>query len=281
MSFLSNAHTHSTYCDGKASVRDMVRAARILGFVSLGFSGHAMQGFDFSYSMSAEAQCAYLKEIRALQKEDGQNWPRLWAGLELDVLANDEARRVAFSDFDYVIGSTHYLTPEWRGASVAVDGDPAHLRRYVKELFSGNGLAMARAYYEIEVEGLLRDRPAIIGHFDLVRKLARPLALFDEEDPAYRGLAAEALERAFPCGGVLEINTGGMARGYLTTPYPTLELLCVWRELGGRVTITSDCHDARYLDFAFDSALDLARAAGFHSVARLGTGDRLWEEIEV
>lgn len=279
MSFLSNAHTHSTYCDGKSSVAEMVQRAKALGFVSLGFSGHAMQGFDFAYSMSKENQCAYLKELRARQEEQSQ--PRLWAGLELDILANEEARRVAFSDFDYVIGSTHYLTPAWHGESVAVDGDLALLKRYVDEVFSGDGLAMVRAYYEIEAQGLLRGRPAIIGHFDLVRKPAKPLKLFDETSPAYRRLALEALERVFPCGAVLEINTGGMARGYLDTPSPTLELLCAWRELGGRITITSDCHDARYLDFAFDSALALARAAGFQSVLRLGTGDVLWEEVEV
>lgn len=281
MSFLSNAHTHSTYCDGKSTIAETLRAARALGFVSLGFSGHAMQGFDFAYSMSEENQRAYLKELRALQAEAQPGALRVWAGLELDVLACDEARRAAFTDFDYVIGSTHYLTPDWRGQSVAVDGDPELLKRYTDACFSGDVLAMAAAYYDIEVEGLLRDKPAVIGHFDLVRKSAKGLNLFDEDDPAYRRLALGALERAFPCGAVLEINTGGMARGYLDAPYPTLELLCAWRELGGRVTVTSDCHNAHYLDFAFEAALALARKAGFTSAVRLGSGDALWEEVEL
>lgn len=72
---------------------------------------------------------------------------------------------------------------------------------------------MARDFFAIEVNALLRDRPQIIGHFDLLRKYAARLSLFDEADPAYRRLALSALEQAFPCGGVLEINTGGMARG--------------------------------------------------------------------
>lgn len=276
MTFVSNAHTHSRWCDGLDAITDMVEAARALGFVSLGFSSHARQGFDPAYSMAPDAQAGYFAELRALQGEPGL--PRLWAGLELDALAHPDCRREAFAHADYVIGSAHYLCESYGGAPVAVDGDPVLLRRYVDEVYHGDGLAMARDYFAIEVKALLRDRPLIIGHFDLLRKYAARLSLFDEADPAYRRLALSALERAFPCGGVLEINTGGMARGYLTNPYPTLELLCAWRELGGSITLTSDCHDRRYLAHAFPQAAALARQAGFRTALQLGVGTELWEE---
>ena len=276
MTFVSNAHTHSRWCDGLDAIPDMVEAARALGFVSLGFSSHARQGFDPAYSMAPDAQAGYFAELRALQGEPGL--PRLWAGLELDALAHPDCRREAFAHADYVIGSAHYLCESYGGAPVAVDGDPVLLRRYVDEVYHGDGLAMARDYFAIEVKALLRDRPQIIGHFDLLRKYAARLSLFDEADPAYRRLSLSALERAFPCGGVLEINTGGMARGYLATPYPTLELLCAWRELGGSITLTSDCHDRRYLAHAFPQAAALARQAGFRTALQLGVGTKLWEE---
>lgn len=276
MTFVSNAHTHSRWCDGLDAIPDMVEAARALGFVSLGFSSHARQGFDPAYSMAPDAQAGYFAELRALQGEPGL--PRLWAGLELDALAHPDCRREAFACADYVIGSAHYLCESYSGVPVAVDGDPVLLRRYVDEVYHGDGLAMARDYFAIEVKALLRDRPQIIGHFDLLRKYAARLSLFDEADPAYRRLALSALEQAFPCGGVLEINTGGMARGYLTTPYPTLELLCAWHELGGQITLTSDCHDRRYLAHAFPQAAALARQAGFRTALRLGVGNALWEE---
>lgn len=276
MTFVSNAHTHSRWCDGLDAIPDMVEAARALGFVSLGFSSHARQGFDPAYSMAPDAQAGYFAELRALQGEPGL--PRLWAGLELDALAHPDCRREAFAHADYVIGSAHYLCESYSGVPVAVDGDPVLLRRYVDEVYHGDGLAMARDFFAIEVNALLRDRPQIIGHFDLLRKYAARLSLFDEADPAYRRLALSALEQAFPCGGVLEINTGGMARGYLSTPYPTLELLCAWRELGGSITLTSDCHDRRYLAHAFPEAAALARQAGFRTALRLGVGTKLWEE---
>lgn len=278
MTFPSNAHTHSRWCDGADAIPAMVEAARTFGFVSLGFSGHARQGFDPDYSMSADAQAGYFAELRTLQGAPEPGFPRLWAGLEVDALAHEDLRRADYAEADYVVGSAHYLCESWEGMPVAVDGDPALLRRYVDEVYHGDGLAMASDYFDIEVQALLRDQPPIIGHFDLLRKYAASLSLFDESDPAYRRLALSALERAFPCGGVLEINTGGMARGYLPTPYPTPELLWAWRELGGQITLTSDCHDRRYLAHAFPEAAALARQAGFRTVLRLGTGTELWEE---
>ncbi|MEG0741572.1 MAG: PHP domain-containing protein [Clostridia bacterium] len=279
MKFLSNAHTHTTYCDGKTSIVEMIAAAQRLGFVSLGFSGHADQAFDGAYSMIDGRQEAYFEELRALQALKGT--PRLWVGLELDALADEPCRKKAYAQSDYVIGSTHYLCREYAPGLPAVDGDPALLRQYVDERLDGDGIAMARAYYAIHAEMLLRDRPTIIGHFDVVRKHAARHGFFDENGALYRLVALDALERSFPCGGVLEVNTGGMARGYLNMPYPTKELLGAWREMGGETTITSDCHDASRLDYGFDAALRLLASAGYRRVLRLGTGEALWEDMRV
>ena len=87
MTFPSNAHTHSRWCDGADAIPAMVEAARALGFVSLGFSGHAWQGFDPDYSMASDVQAGYFAELRALQAAPEPGFPRLWAGLELDALA--------------------------------------------------------------------------------------------------------------------------------------------------------------------------------------------------
>ena len=280
MPFLSNAHTHTTYCDGQTPIREMIARAEALGFVSLGFSGHAAQGFDWAYSMNPEGQRAYFQELRAIQAEGLPSQPKIWAGLELDALAEEAFRREAYEQADYIIGSVHYLPWEDETSPVAIDGPAERLGHYVDTVLGGDGLELARRYYELVTQSLLRDRPAIIGHFDLVRKHASKLNLFDEADPRYRRIALNALEMAFPCGAVLEVNTGGLARGYLSTPYPTLELLCAWREMDGKITLTSDCHDARYLNHAFDAALSLIQKAGFRSLMRLGRGDSLWDEIE-
>ena len=54
-----------------------------------------------------------------------------------------------------------------------------------------------------------------------------------------------------------------------------------WRELGGRVIIGSDCHDAEKLDWGFDAARALIEGAGYKTVWRLGDADELFVEDEL
>ena len=279
MPYLSGCHNHSTHCDGKHTLREMLEAARELGFASFGFSGHAPMGFETRWSMSYEAQQRYFVQARALQKEPG--FPRLWVGLELDALAGEPEMADAKTNADYLLGSTHYLPFQSDGCHVAVDGTAEALRAHCDRWYAGDGLALAEAYYQVESDFVHRIRPDVIGHFDLVRKYAGVIGLFDENDPAYRKIALNALERCYFPGAILEVNTGGMARGYLPTPYPTFELLCAWREMGGEVTLAADCHDKNLLTFGYDQAEALIRKAGYRRILQLGNKDALWEDYEL
>jgi len=279
--FLSNAHTHTNYCDGLNTPREMAEAANRLGFVSLGFSGHGAQGFDPAYAMDGGRQERYLRELRGLQAE-ARNTPgaaRLWVGVEQDATVPAALKAQNRMDFDYIIGCTHYVCVDYKGGPVAADGYAPLLLDYVKEMYHGDMLAMVRYYYEAHTRMLAEDRPDIIGHFDLVRKAAECYGFYDAGDPAYRKLALSALEKARAAGGVLEVNTGGVARGIMRNPYPSEELLRAWLEMGGQVTLTSDCHDAEKLDFGLDEAFSRLKALGCQSVLRLGTGSELWEEV--
>lgn len=283
MRFLSNAHTHSTYCDGKSTVTEMIEKAKELGFTSLGFSGHGEQGFDSAYAMDDGREIAYLNELRALQQTEDL---RIWVGVEEDILAPELVKARHRKQMDYVLCSSHYVhAPEGSparmdGEWVAIDGSSAQMRQYVDRFMDGDGLAMVRHYYDTFCTALRAQRVDVIGHFDLIRKNAVKAGLFDERDPAYRRIALDALE-SIRGVGVLEVNTGAMARGYMETPYPTLVLLGAWREMGGEVTITSDCHRAEHLDFGFDTAMKLLCRAGYRRVLRLGSGSELWQDERV
>ena len=73
----------------------------------------------------------------------------------------------------------------------------------------------------------------------------------------------EALHAADPKETLLEINTGGVARGYRKHPYPAPFLLKEWKDMGGRVIITSDSHRAETILFGYREAAEVAKAAGF------------------
>lgn len=279
--FLSNAHTHTPFCDGKSAVEDIVAAAKQLGFISLGFSGHGKQEFDFGYCMGHEKQSRYEKMLRTLQmrlRNEGES-PRIWVGLEQDDMVAEEQKAYNKKHFDYILGSTHYLSRDFRGVPVSVDGDFTTLKTYVAEVLAGDWTAMVRAYYNAHVNMLCRDRPQIIGHFDLVRKQGFLAEFF--RSTAYRKIALDALELAHSYEGVLEVNTGGMAKGIMDEPHPTWELMGAWLEMGGKVTLTSDCHNVKYLDYQLDNMLRKLKQLGFKSFQRLGAGKALWETVEL
>jgi len=278
MSFFSNAHTHTPYCDGQTTIPAMIARAQALGFVSLGFSGHAYQGFDPDYSMSLAGQREYHDILRALQNEHNTNGttPKLYVGLEQDALVPQEQKKENRRDFDYIIGSVHYLSNKMDGKKEAVDGPKDMLVRFVQESFDGDATEMAKAYYRLIAKSIQNDTPDIIGHFDVVRKHANVLGL-DTANPVYRRAALDALEAAYQGCKLLEVNTGNIARGYDTLPYPADFLLHAWHEMGGDITLTSDCHHEDTLDCAYEQTLPMLRHMGFKRLLYLGTGDALWD----
>lgn len=273
MMLLSSPHTHTQFCDGRDTARAMAESAVAHGFVSLGFSGHAKQYFDPECAMDDLRERAYIAQVRALQKAYAGRL-RIWLGTERDAYAYADR-----APYDYVIGSVHYL-PDKNGF-VAVDGGREALCTLRDDAYAGDGLALARAYYA-ELSAYARAyRPEICGHFDLIRKNNRNNALFDEAAPEYRRIALDALEGVRASGAVLEVNTGGMARYGAEVPYPARFILQSWREMGGEVMLSSDCHFARDIAAGYDQARALLRDVGFESALVLGRGDALFERTEL
>ena len=271
MKVLSSAHVHTTYCDGKTPAPLMARAALEKGFVSLGFSSHAPQRFDPGYCVAPEKEEDYKKEILSLREQYKEKMA-VYLGIERDYFSC-----VSPDAYDYFIASVHYfLKPD--GHHTAIDGHPEDLKSYVDDFCRGDGLRMAEAYFSMLRDYVLSSHPQIIGHFDLIRKNNASLHLYDEASKAYQALALDALRDISGSGALLEVNTGAMARGYLTSPYPDAFLLSAWREWGGDVIINSDCHDVRFLDAYFDEAEQLLSSLGYRWAVRLGK-DQIWEHF--
>ena len=263
----SNLHTHSVFCDGKDTIEHMARRAYEMGLVSLGFSGHGPQTNN-PFGIQSEAE--YAAEVRRVAGlYEGRM--KIWLGIEQDYFG------YCTIPYDYRLGAVHYLDGR-DGVNHGVDHSEEGFERMLREGFGGDALAMAKAYYEREVEMCLKNRPDVVVHYDLICKFNEHNRFFDEQDPAYLNLSLEALEAIYDGKRLLEVNTGAIARGRRTRPYPDPCQLRRWRELGGGVILGSDCHDAEKLTCAFDDALELIRQAGYQTVWRLGEGDELFVE---
>ena len=81
MKLRADFHTHTTYCDGKSTPRQMVEAAYRMGLTDLGISGHADYSmWEPGFGMSDEALAAYKQELEALREEDAGKINRYIAG---------------------------------------------------------------------------------------------------------------------------------------------------------------------------------------------------------
>ena len=65
---IGDIHTHTTYCDGKNTPEEMVRAAIDKGLGVIGFTGHSYTFFDTEYCMKRERLKNYRDEVRSLAK---------------------------------------------------------------------------------------------------------------------------------------------------------------------------------------------------------------------
>jgi len=255
MEHLQNLHTHTVYCDGKNTPEEMILAAMAKGFEAIGFSGHAHMFYANNYHMSPKGTVEYRREIYAL-KEKYAGKIRVYCGLEYDLYCNEDV-----SEYEYLIGSVHYLNLE--GRYVAFDRPADVVRKVIDEEFGGDGLKYTQAYYRALATLPEYGKFDIIGHFDLVTKHAEKVRFFDETASAYRNAAIEAAEALAGKIPFFEVNTGAIARGNRTTPYPAVFIMKELKRLGFGAVITSDCHDAEKLDCGFELAAELLKSCGF------------------
>ena len=253
---LCDYHVHSTYCDGKSTLRESIEAAIGLGMDIIGFSGHSCIEKS-SYSMTREGTRDYLREVNALKNEHGEKITIL-CGLEKDYYSSDDE-----SEFDYVIGSLHYVTDGEK--LYDVDNTPSITRGIIDDLYHGDELSYCEAYYGTLCKLFDNVKADIIGHFDLINKFAEKGIVFDTAAPRYIKACSDALDALLAHNVPFEINTGAMSRGHRSAPYPSPEILKYIKEKGGSIILDSDSHNAKNLCYAFDVATDLAKRCGFRS----------------
>lgn len=253
MVYKQNLHIHTNLCDGADAPEEMVRAAISNGFDSLGFSGHSFM--TYSDYITDDKTEEYKKEISRL-KELYKDKIKLYMGLEVDMYSEPD-----MADYDYLIGSVHYLKKGDqylgfdRGQNVVED--------LINKHFGGNGIEYAKLYYKTLAELPKYGDFDIIGHFDLITKHSDNIQFFDETSKEYLDAAFEAAYALMGKISLFEVNTGAIARGYRKTPYPSIPIIKKLKELGFGVVITSDCHNKNMIDCYYDESVELLKSCGF------------------
>lgn len=246
-------HIHTSFCDGKNSPEEIVLSALEKGFTAIGFSGHSYTETDADFAMNRETAAEYRRVINGLKaKYSGKI--KIFCGIEQDYFS-----KAPTEPYDYVIGSVHSVYKN--GKYISVDNTAEIIKNAVNTEYGGDFDALAEDYFALAGNVAEKTGADIIGHFDLVSKFSEQNGYGQSQ--RFLAAAEKAVEKLVKYGKPFEINTGAMARGVRSVPYPSKEILLMIKKHGGKVILSSDCHDKNYLGFAFNKAEKLARECGF------------------
>ncbi len=253
-SALADYHVHTPLCHHATGWPvELAQRAVDLGLGEIGFSDHNPMPARFDdWRMLREDLPRYFEEVEKARVQFPQLTIRL--GLEVDFLDGREAwieELRALADWDYFIGSVHYL-PD--GAEV---DHPKYLGRHrggdVDEFWTSYWQTFARA-----ARSGLFD---FMAHPDLPKKFGyRPAGdLRRFYEPAVATLA----EKRTP----FEINTAGWRKD-CAEQYPARDFLELAHAAQLPLLINSDAHAATELGAGFAEAVALAKDVGFTQTAR-------------
>ena len=240
----TDLHTHTTFCDGRATPEEMVISAIGKGVTTLGLLAHSYVEFDRDFAVDP-ARVEEFRSCVAALKEKYRDKIEILFGVEADLMSEE-----IYGETDYVIGSVHYLP--FPDGFRSVDMAPEDLMKTVEEHFGGDWYAMCEEYYRLVATVGDKLGADIVGHFDLVTKFNEGDCLFDTKNERYRRAWQAAADKLLSDGVTFEINTGAIARGRRTEPYPSKEILDYIKARGAKLVLSSDAHYAEKLAYDFD-----------------------------
>jgi histidinol-phosphatase (PHP family) len=189
-------------------------------------------------------------------------------GIEADFVPGGEDRMANLlqaRDFDYVIGSVHFLRDE------AID-----MEDYSVWGKSHSPEEIWRRYFETLGEAARSGLFDILAHPDLVKVWGRDRPVPDSDLRRYYELAIDGIAES---GVAVEVSTAGL-RKRASEIYPAPAFLEMCLEAGAPVALSSDAHRSEDVGADYDQALELLAAAGVQELCVFEQRERRLQRIE-
>lgn len=253
-----NFHSHSQFCDGKATVSEIAAAASDKGFEVWGVSPHSPICISSPCNMTREDVPAYLDEMSRLQEVYAGRM-RVLTSMEVDFLGRDFGPHIDYFQklpLDYRIGSIHFV-PNQDGIPLDCDGSAERFAGYLKAGYAGDLRYVVEKYFEQVLTMLELGGFEILGHFDKIIGNACTLDATLEDRAWYKALVLDVISHAKDAGVIVEINTKAIeSRGRF---YPAQRWWSLLKEADMTAAVNSDCHHPDLTDLGRAAALDLLK----------------------
>lgn len=271
----NNYHTHSYFCDGEENPQKYVEEAIKHGIKALGFSSHAPLPFPNDWTMKSSDLQRYCQLIRSLQREN-EDKLQIFLGLEVDFIPGvigPNFSQIQSLGLDYIIGSVHHVEKDSQGKYWSIDVSPETFAQGLNQIFGGDIIQAVEFYYSLIRQMVREAPPPILGHLDIIKKYNTEENYFSEDEDWYRKTVFDTLKIISKSSSILEVNTGGLARGVTDSLYPSKWILKRCFELGIPITLSSDAHTPTDITAGFDEAAAVLQDIGYKELYILNSKD--------
>ena len=260
-------HTHNKLCKhAQGELEEYIQSAVRIGLDEIGCSDHGpLPGnYDLRHRMTPEEFVSdYAPAVSGLiEKYSGKI--RIKRAIEVDYLdwASDWNRKfIAENDFDFVLGSVHFIGPLGREKPLF---GPEYGSDELESLYEG--------YYLTIAESARSGMFDVVSHCDIIKKFGVFTSKRTED------LIREAMTRIKNADMCIEVNTSGLRKPEKET-YPSEKILAIAKEMKIPLTIGSDAHTPEDVGRSFDVASELIQAYGDGKIAIFEKRQR--SEVEI
>jgi histidinol-phosphatase (PHP family) len=252
-------HMHTRLSDGANMHEEMVLSAIAKGFDEIGISDHFCIKYPVHWAVGTEGIAQLAKRVGEMNAMFGDRISILF-GLEVDYFPDleDEIRKTLQKfDFDYVIGSIHFLD-EWN-----YDTDKSRNSEFTHDY-------LYKWYFGELQKAVKSGLFDYMAHPDLIKKHR----IWPET--SQKLLFRETAKVFADTGTAYEVNTSGKDRPCREF-FPGNEFISELFQAGVPVTLGSDSHNSDQIGRYFDDAKDLLRETGYQSLVRFKKRKRIIE----
>lgn len=253
-----NFHSHTQFCDGRATMAEFAEAVSKAGFRHWGFSPHSPVPIDSPCNMAEYDVPIYLAEVCRLNSLYESSDIEFYTSMEIDYLgehwgpANDYFQQLPL---DYRIGSVHFIPAPDTGEPVDIDGRYESFLRKMHDYFHDDIHYVVNTFFDQSLAMVRAGGFDLIGHFDKIGHNASHFCPGIEDEPFYRRRLLELTDAIIASGVTVEINTKALAEhGRL---FPSSSVWPILLKAGVPVVVNSDAHYTHLVNASRPEALSM------------------------
>lgn len=255
-----NFHSHTQFCDGRASMEEMARAAVACGMQHYGFSPHSPVPLDSPCNMAMADVPAYLAEVERIKSLPEFASCHFYAAMEVDYLGDDygpTSPSIVSLPQDYIIGSVHFI-PTQQGEYVDIDGNFESFNRRMQECFNNDIDYVVDTFYAQSRKMIAAGGFDILGHFDKIGQNASYYAPGIEDSAEYQRLASQLIDMIVERNLTIELNT--KARSEHGRFFPGERWLRPLIDAGITILVNSDAHYPDRINASRAEAMEILKS---------------------